>query len=181
MGLPQPLVDPLREIEQAEIARPVETLLEATTASLKETVRALSKATGDIEQGAARVKGASRVVQEKAEEEISAGNPSPDLDEHIESIFKMEEDLRRDWLPHIELARKVKAGTFQLPRIGSAEKARLVNTLERFIKATLSVLETLRDLRWNLMTLRAEAEDPGEAPVFDNPQDLLVYLKTPPK
>ncbi len=27
--------------------------------------------------------------------------------------------------------------------------------------------------------LRAEMEDPGDAPVFDNPQDLLDYLKTP--
>ena len=29
----------------------------------------------------------------------------------------------------------------------------------------------------NMMTLRAETEDTGDAPVFDNPEDLLDYLK----
>jgi hypothetical protein len=181
MGLPQPLVDPLREIEQAEVSRPVETLRKATEASLKETVSALSKTVRDCEKGAVRIKEASRAVYEKTEEGISAGSPSPDLDEHIEAIFRMEDDLSRRWLPNAEIARKVKAGTFRLPKVSSAEKARLVNLLERYIKTILGILETLRDLRWTLMTLRAEAEDPGDAPVFDNPEDLLSYLKTPPK
>jgi hypothetical protein len=43
-------------------------------------------------------------------------------------------------------------------------------------KPSVAVLAPLRDLRWSLMALRAEKEDPGDAPVFDNPQDLLVYL-----
>jgi hypothetical protein len=38
-------------------------------------------------------------------------------------------------------------------------------------------LRALRDFRWSLMALRAEAEDPGDAPVFDNPQDLLLHLR----
>ena len=37
--------------------------------------------------------------------------------------------------------------------------------------------QALRDLRWHMMTLRAETEDTGDAPVFDNPEDLLDYLK----
>ena len=36
----------------------------------------------------------------------------------------------------------------------------------------------LQDLRWDLIALRGEVEDPGDAPVFDNPQALLEYLKT---
>ena len=35
----------------------------------------------------------------------------------------------------------------------------------------------LRDLRWDLIALRGEMEDPGDAPVFDNSQDLLIYLE----
>jgi len=46
-------------------------------------------------------------------------------------------------------------------------------------KASVAVLATLRDLRWRLMVLRAEMEDSGDAPIFDNPQDLLDHLKTP--
>jgi hypothetical protein len=179
MGLPQPLVDPLREIEQAEVSRPVETLRKATEASLKETLGSLSNTVRDVEKGAVRIKEASRAVSEKAEEGISVGGPSPDLDEHIEAIFRMEDDLSRRWLPNAEIARKVKAGTFRLPKVSSAEKARLVNLLERYIKTILGILEELRDLRWSLMALRAEVEDPGDAPIFDNSQDLLDYLKTP--
>jgi hypothetical protein len=46
-------------------------------------------------------------------------------------------------------------------------------------KAPLAMeqLRALRDLRWDLMTLRAETEDSGDAPVFDNPQDLLHHLR----
>jgi len=36
----------------------------------------------------------------------------------------------------------------------------------------------LRDLRWDLIALRGEVEDPGDAPVFDNPRDMLIYLKS---
>jgi hypothetical protein len=181
MGLPQPLIDPLREIEEAKVSRPVETLLEASTATLKDAVSALSKIILDVENGAAKIQEASQIVRKTAEEEISSGRPSPELDEHIEAIAKLEEDLRRQWLPQIELARNVKADTFRLPKIAAADKAKQVNVLERFIKAILGVLETLQDLRWSLIALRAEADDPGDAPVFDNPQDLLAYLKTPLK
>jgi prefoldin subunit 5 len=179
MGLPLPLVDPLREIEQAEASHPVETLREATTASLKEAVSALSKSARDFEHGAARVKEASQAVRQEAEQKAATGAPSSDLDEHIESLQTWEERLRGEWLPQIEIAQEVKAGTFLLPRISAAEKAALVNVLERYIQALRGALEILRDLRWTLMALRAEVEGPGDAPVFDNPQDLLGYLKTP--
>ena len=181
MGLPLLLVDPLREIEQAEASHPVETLREATTASLDETVSALSKGARDFEKAAAKVRAASQAVRQQAEQEAAAGGPSSDLEEHIESLQTWEERLRGEWLPQLAIAQEVKTGTFLLPKISTAGKATLVGVLDRYIQALRGTLETLRDLRWTLMALRAEVEDPGDAPVFDSPQDLLGYLKIPPK
>ena len=98
----------------------------------------------------------------------------------IEWLLSQEEDRRRQ-LPHIlELVQRLRAGTF-LSRMVPSDKAGVLGTCDRFLKAIRVTPETLRDLRWDLMALRVEAEDPGDAPVFDNPQDLLGYLKTPPK
>lgn len=80
----------------------------------------------------------------------------------------------------LDEVRKVKAGTFSYP-IPPADKALLVNTFDRFIQAFTATLDNFRDVRWDLMAFRAELEDAGDAPVFDNPQDLLGYLKTLPK
>jgi prefoldin subunit 5 len=181
MGLPLLLIDPLREIEQAEASHPVETLREATTASLEEAVSSLSKSARDFERSAAKVRAASEAVRQEAEQEAAEGHPSSDLEEHIESLQTWEERLRGEWLPQLEIAQEVKAGTFLLPKISTAEKAILVNVLERYIQAIRGTLETLRDLRWTLMALRAEVEDPGDAPVFEMSQDLLGYLKISPK
>jgi hypothetical protein len=143
---------------------------------LKERVSSLSKVTGNVANGFVRIQQVSRILPEKGHEEIPADSLPIDLEELIESTLKVEKDIRREWLPTIHLAR-VKADTFMLPAMGGAEKAGVANSLERFGSAILSLLEALQDLRWNLMAFRAAVEDPGDCPVFKNPQDLLVYLQ----
>jgi hypothetical protein len=175
MGIPQPLVAPLRDIEQADVSRPVETLLEDTGVSFQETLSLLSRAARDLEWASERIKEANQEIQKEAERDLLL------LDEHLDSVTRLEESLKREWLPQIELARSIKAGTFRLPMISPEQKSELVTVLERFTQVFLAILRGFRDLRWNLMALRAEVEDPGDAPVFDNAQDLLGYLKTLPK
>jgi len=91
------------------------------------------------------------------ERKVAAGERPEDLDETIDSLLEMEEELKRKLLPYVD-----RAGQQRAAASGSL----------------LRGLRVLRDLRWDLMALRAETEAPGDAPVFDNPQALLEYLKT---
>jgi hypothetical protein len=74
------------------------------------------------------------------------------------------------------MERRVAAG--ELPEDLDETIGSLLETEEEFRREFPGSLRVLRDLRWNLMALRAEMEPPGNAPVFDNPWDLLEYLKT---
>lgn len=133
-----------------------------------------------LEKSSERVKESGKAVLQTAEEEVTSGKLSPEVDQVIDWLLEREEELRRHLPFEVELIGTLKAGTFSFP-IANADKAPLVSTCERYIKARQSALATLRDLRWDLMALRAETEDPGDAPVFDNSQDLLDYLKTSSK
>lgn len=44
------------------------------------------------------------------------------------------------------------------------------------IEANEKALAALRDMRWKLLALRAEHEDPGGAPVFSDPEELIQFL-----
>jgi hypothetical protein len=180
MGLPQPLIDALQDIETAERLRPMERLREGTEASLGTWLRGFREVVGKLEKSSERIKETGKAVLQRIEGEISSGSPSQELDQVINWLLEREEELRRHLPLEMELIGTLKAGTFSFP-IAASDKAPLVSACERYIKARQSILKTLRDLRWDLMALRAEAEDPGDAPVFDNPQDLLDYLKTSSK
>jgi hypothetical protein len=180
MGLPQPLIDAIRDIEQAEKFNPEEAIREGTTASIRRMVGDFRGLLDDLEKSVEGIKSSGMSFLQDTEREISRGNVSQDLDDVTEWLLSQEQD-RRGQLPHrLDLVQRLRAETF-LSRMASSDKVRLLSACDRFLKAIQSILETLRDLRWNLMALRAEVEDPGDAPVFDNPEDLLSYLKTPPK
>jgi hypothetical protein len=180
MGLPQPMIDAIRSLEQAEEFQSGERLREATEVTLRERQSAFRGLLRDFEKGLEEIKESGRAYLQKTEQEISSGSPPQELDQAIDWLLEREEELRRKLSAAMEQVRSLQADVFS-SRISAADKASLLSAFERFEKAWLGVLATLRDLRWNLMALRAEAEDPGDAPVFDNPQDLLGYLKTPPK
>ena len=178
MGLPQPLIDALREVEQAEKFNPEEAIREGTEASIRQMVGDFRGLLVDLEKSAEGIESSGQAVLQKVEREISLGSVSQDLDDVIEWLLSQEQ-ARRGQLPHrLDLVQRLRAETFS-SRMSASDKARLLSACDRFLKAIQGILETLRDLRWSLMALRAEAEDPGDAPVFDNPQDLLDYLKTP--
>jgi hypothetical protein len=152
MGLPQPLSDALRDFEPAETAE------RARQAPRLEDVRA-------IESNLEKLKDCSRTIFETMERKVAAGERPDDLDETIDSLLETEEEFKRELLPYVDRARQ-------------RQTAASDSLSSRWIEAILGGLRVLRDLRWDLMALRAEAEPPGDAPVFDNPQALLEYLKT---
>ncbi|HEY4595518.1 MAG TPA: hypothetical protein VIJ02_03895 [Thermoanaerobaculia bacterium] len=149
MGLPQPLSDALRDFE------PAETAVRARQAPRLEDVRA-------IEANLERLQSCSRKIFEEMERKVAAGERPEDLDETIDSLLETEEEFKRELLPYVDRARQQQADSLS----------------SRWIEAILGGLRVLRDLRWDLMALRAETEPPGDAPVFDNPRALLEYLKT---
>jgi hypothetical protein len=178
MGLPQPLIDALRDIEQAESFFPEETIRRGTEASLRKSLSDLLRHVEELEKNLDKLKELGKSFVQMAEQEISFAGTSPEFTEAIDRFLEVEKEVRGK-LPRA-MEQGLQADVFS-PQISAANKALLVSACERFIKARQGILETLRNLRWSLMALRADAEDPGDAPVFDNPQDLLGYLKTPSK
>lgn len=47
---------------------------------------------------------------------------------------------------------------------------------EIMIEATEKTLAALQEMRWKLLAFRAEREDPGDAPVFSDPEALIQFL-----
>ncbi|MFL6232338.1 MAG: hypothetical protein ACJ76N_04330 [Thermoanaerobaculia bacterium] len=118
-----------------------------------------------IETNLEKLKDCSRAIFETMERKVAAGDHPEDLDETIDSLLETEEEFKRELLPYVDRARQQQTTASE-------------SLSSRWIEALLGGLKVLRDLRWDLMALRAEAEAPGDAPVFDNPQALLEYLKT---
>jgi hypothetical protein len=48
---------------------------------------------------------------------------------------------------------------------------------EAILSGVESVLVALRDTRWTLMAIQAKALPKGNAPVFDNPDELLAFMR----
>jgi hypothetical protein len=163
MGLPQPLADAFRDFERIDIVD------RAGQTPRPEDVLA-------IEQNLEKLKDRSRTLCEGMEREVAAGERPEDLDETIDSLLEAEEEFKREFLPYLELARQRK--TAVIFHAGAKASTSAASLLDRWIDAILGGLRVLRDLRWDLMALRAEIEAPGDSPVFDNPQDLVKYLKT---
>ncbi len=162
MGLPQPLADAFRDFERAETAD------RTGQAPRLEDVRA-------IEQNLEKLRDGGRSLFQSMERKVAAGELPEELDGTIDSLLETEEEFKREFLPHLELARQRKAAVSSSAVKASASTASL---WDRWIDAILGGLRVLRDLRWDLMALRAETEAPGDSPVFDDSRDLLEYLKT---
>jgi hypothetical protein len=102
----------------------------------------------------------------------STQRPPRGLDELIDSILQTELEHRR------ELPERVKPDpVFSLTQLSQADKLLGATVRARVEKALREGLAILRDMRWNLIALRADYEDPGDAPVFDNSAELGRYIR----
>lgn len=154
--------------ETAQARSPREIWLNAVNDLAQRTVR--------LERQSVRVReGLERLIESLAAE-AERGAVSVDPDEVIESLRESEQGIKADLFPTLRQMKSTRQGTFSLPNTSSAERARAIAASDRYTKAVTDMLELLRDARWRIMALRAEHEDPGDAPVFDNSQALLQYL-----
>jgi hypothetical protein len=113
-----------------------------------------------------------RKIVEAAEGELSRGELDVSL--AIEHLRTMEEECRDRWLPAVEVAERGREIALGIPDRAAASA--VASLFDRVITATTRILEAVRDCRWHLLALRAEAEDQA-GKTFDNAEDLLRHLR----
>jgi hypothetical protein len=177
MGLPARLADALTDfgkvateapatIEQARAAK--EQFL-ASVEDIAIRARSLKERYEQIRAGLASFEAS---IKSEADSEV--------VDTAIAHLLELEQNLKTSFAP---MARRVKAtnkGLFRTKSVSPAERARAITVTEHYIETLTETLELLRDTRWRLMAKRAEFEDSGEAPVFDDPEKLVQYLHAKP-
>lgn len=121
---------------------------------------------------------------EQAEEEL-ASEGVEFLGALIERLATIEERTRaecRDMQRTRETAGQVRRLLQELPESAPGRDELLsgiqrpLARMEQWLESVEAVLPAYRDARWKLMALRADHEDPGDAPVFDDPEELEQYL-----
>jgi hypothetical protein len=123
---------------------------------------------GNMEKKAASILAA-------VEKEVSNGCLSVSLDEMIAYYETVEEEFKTAHLPEIERAEMLKKETFSLP-VSREDRARSIAMWDKAIRIHSKALEVVRDLRWQLMALRALIEPRGVEPVFSDPNELKAHL-----
>lgn len=120
-----------------------------------------------------------RLVAQAEEEVASRGTDF--LDELIERLAAIEEGTQKQWhemKTTRDAARRVQRIFEDLPDAAAGKEALLhgiedpTARIEAWIQAAEALLPAYRDARWKLMALRADHEDSGDAPVFDDPDQL---------
>jgi len=140
--------------------------LDATSLRFKERTAELDARYSAFKQGLAR-------LVRSAEDFIKEGT-AVDLDAAIAQFRAMEEVARIDVVPHVTGARSGRALAMRLPL---PLRAREVAMYDRFVDTLLRLPEILRDARWEILALRAEAEKQvGQR--FDSAGDLARHLET---
>lgn len=141
-------------------------------------------ALSDFAEDAALERQSTRICEALSQlvDDFSSGprkdSPPQDWEAAIGGLKEWEKSLKEDVRPTIERLKQVQK---DLTGVAPAERPKATAMADRHINTILSTLEALRDARWQLMALRADVEDPGDAPVFENPDELLRYLRSKTK
>jgi|SRR4051794_10307442 hypothetical protein len=112
------------------------------------------------------------------EEALLIDPGSVDLDEVVDMLLATEKRVKSNLQQSVARLKSTRAGTFQLHSASPGERSRVIATVDHYDKAFNEVLRFLRDARWRVMALRARNEDPGDAPVFSDPEELIQFLNT---
>jgi len=180
MGLPEPLAEALEELGREEAPEPEPeasvdpyTHWKAALDRHRRIAQKLESQTADLKAAGIKMLSDLEAVAKTTQQ------PPPGIDEFIDSLLQTEIERRRD-LPDSSERRHL-PDVFTLPQLTQSEKILSATVQARYENALKDGLAALRDLRWALMALRAEYEDAGDAPVFDNPDDLLQHLQASTK
>ncbi|MFP3939023.1 MAG: hypothetical protein ACLF0P_01835 [Thermoanaerobaculia bacterium] len=107
------------------------------------------------------------------------------LDGLIDRLAAIEEGTRAQWREMKKTRDKgceIRKILQDLPESAAGRQLLLqsveepVARIEAWIEASEALLPAYRDARWKLMALRADHEDAGDAPVFEDPEQLEQYL-----
>jgi exonuclease VII large subunit len=173
MGLPARLADALTDFGKVasepaaaiDRARAAKEQFLASVEDLASRARSLKERYEHIREGLASF-----------EASITNEADSEAVDTAIAHLLELEQQLKKNFAP---IARRVKATNKSLFTLASAspeESARAISATEHYLQTLTETLELLRDTRWRLMAKRAEFEDSGDAPVFEDPEKLVRYL-----
>lgn len=181
MGLPA-LLSTLSELEQEVVeaaASPSEKGTQAPVEVLAEQAKVIERLLDRIRPTLAEM---FSTVAETVKALGAGGQTYVDqaigyIDQAIEQLAVRESTLAGRLVPLIEAARKLRTQTFGARHLSREEKTRHVLVLERQSRALGAILRLFRDERWRMMTLRAEIESAGDAPVFSDPRQLVEYLQ----
>jgi hypothetical protein len=182
MGAAAPLLEPVLEAlsgfgDDAARPAPEDRLKAARQIWLRGVEDLAARAKSMAGRHATVQAGFERVIAALASEIERGEKPSVDLDDIIHTLQTHEAEIRTELLPALATMEAQRRDTFSLPSTSPGERARAIAASEKYSAAVLAMLETLQDVRWQIMALRAKCEDPGDAPVFDNPHELLKYLE----
>jgi hypothetical protein len=180
MGLPAELVDALDSLSAEGPTEPPEPspeeeqerpMLDFAQGRLARATKRLTQHLDALEEKNLSSVSAAANLIEKAR--LSTAGDDFDFDGAVESLQRWEEHLKGIYLPDLRQAEKNRRQVSSLPpqfRAGAKAMA------DRQIRVYTDILRNVRDTRWQLMAIRAEREDPGDAPVFSDPKALLQYL-----
>lgn len=165
MGLPARIVEEITDFGREAQASPS---LTATTSLLS----ALDELTAHTRLLKERTDRLQRLLIDF----IEAPNPD-DLDEAIDLLRSAEQEMKRKLAPAVTDLKSSRKRLFSARETAPGERARAIATIDRQFAVLNEWLEMVRDFRWKMMTLRADLESPGDAPVFDDSEKLVEYLK----
>lgn len=174
MGMPQKLLTELKDFARKTVEQP--STPEEVAQAAKERWLAT---TDDLAVRGRRLKDDTNRIREDLTRFVSAlskGHSGVDFDEAIDTLRSIEEEFKNDLAPTINRVKATRKATFSMPGASSGERARGIAAVDHYIAALNESLEMLRDFRWKIMTIRADNESPGNAPVFDDPEELIKYL-----
>jgi hypothetical protein len=100
------------------------------------------------------------------------------LEAVIETLRAAEQHLKNEMKPGFDRLDLIRRETFALQIATPGERARVLAIVDRHKSTVTESAELLRDFRWKAMAMRADLEGGGDAPVFDDPEELVAYLNS---
>jgi hypothetical protein len=135
--------------------------------SIESTARRLATLSANVDRLSASWK--------QFEASVVNGTPEEDIDEVIEAMLELEETAKAG-LATAAQEREQRAKGFALAFASKRERARAIAVVDRAAAAFQSAYADMQEKRLWLTAKRAELEDPGDAPVFDDFEEFVKYL-----
>ena len=138
--------------------------------------RDLALALQEIETFELEVKSSFEGVRAVARDSSETEEGRQSLEDMVEALRDLEGKLASTWAEGQE---SIERAIMRARQLGSQETlwTEYASLLDRSADSIVRLLETLRDLRWELAAVLT-AVDEGDSPVFDDPAALKKYLQS---